>query len=54
MTFGASSPRVRVLDVYGFGIPVYCKKFLESLIVTIVLRMSIAITSLLRDKTPPF
>jgi hypothetical protein len=25
MTFGASSPRVRFLDVYGFGIHVYCK-----------------------------
>jgi hypothetical protein len=26
MTFGASSPRVRFLDVYDFGIHVYCKK----------------------------
>jgi hypothetical protein len=26
MTFGASYPKVRVLDVYGFGIHVYCKK----------------------------
>jgi hypothetical protein len=25
MTFGASSPRVRFLDVYNFGIPIYCK-----------------------------
>jgi hypothetical protein len=32
MTFGVSSPRVRFLDVYGFGIHVYLKnKFKASL-----------------------
>jgi hypothetical protein len=30
MTFGASSPRVRFLDVYGFGIHVYHKKAFEA------------------------
>jgi hypothetical protein len=29
MTFGASSPRVRFLDVSSFGILVYCKKALR-------------------------
>jgi hypothetical protein len=30
MAFGASSPRVRFLDVWGFGIPVYCKNSFRS------------------------
>jgi hypothetical protein len=50
MTFGFSSPRVRFLDVYGFDIHVYHKKGLQSLIVIIFLRMSVVVTSLLRDK----
>ena len=53
-TFGSSSPRVRFLDVQGFGIHVYYKKFLQSLIVLIFLRISVAVRSLLRDKLPPF
>ena len=37
-----------------FGIISYCKKFLQSLILTFFLRMCVAVTSLLRDKPPPF
>jgi hypothetical protein len=54
MTFGPSSPRVRFLDVYFFGIHYYCKKFLQSLIVMIFWQMNTVVTSLLRDKPPPF
>jgi hypothetical protein len=50
MNFGVSSPRVRFLDVYSFGIHVYHKKGLQSLIVIIFLRMIVAFTSLFKDK----
>jgi hypothetical protein len=46
--FGFSSSRVRVLDF------TYVKKAFQSLIVIIFSRMRVAVTSLLRDKLPPF
>ena len=37
-----------------FGISVYCKNSFRASIVIIFLRMRVAVTSLLRDKLPPF
>ena len=51
---GIHLPRLGFWMYRTFGIPIYCKNGLQSLIVIIFLRMRVAVTSLLRDKLPPF